>query len=133
MDTNATKQLSITSRDSRHVPIYLIRSLAYFIKHCNCILHQPTLPQHEFIRTIKDEKKYFQCLLDERKASLSCDLFGIMPVMNFDDGKVIATTVEKNSSSSSDVESLMSATVPSTHNEVSVFVVDLRDVVCYMI
>ena len=41
--------------------------------------------------------------------------------------------MEKNSSSSSDVESFMSATVPSTHNEVSVFVVDLRDVVCYMI
>ena len=56
-----------------------------------------------------------------------------MPVMNSDDEKVIATNVEKNSSFSSEVESLMSTTVPITHNEVSVFVVDLRDMICYMI
>ena len=106
MDTNATEQLSITSRNSRHVPIYVIRSLVYFIKHCNCILHKPTLPQLEFIRAIQDEKRYFQGLLDEHKASLSCDPFefGIMPVMNSDDEKVIATNVEKNSSFSSEVE-----------------------------
>lgn len=134
MDTNATEQLSITSRNSRHVPIYVIRSLVYFIKHCNCILHKPTLPQLEFTRAIQDEKRYFQGLLDElHKASLSCDPFGIMPVMNSDDEKVIATNVEKNSSFSSEVESLMSTTVPITHNEVSVFVVDLRDMICYMI
>jgi len=97
-------------------------------------LHQPTLHQLEFIGTIKDEKKYFQGLFDEHKASLgkktmSCDRFG-MPIMNFD-GKVIATTVE-NSSSSSDVETLMSAIASSTHNEVSVIVVDLRDMICYI-
>jgi len=135
MDTNVTEQYSITSRNSRHVvPIYVIRSLICFIKNCNCILQKPTLPQAEFTRAIQEEKRYFQCLLDELyKASFSCGPFGIMPVMNSDDEKVIATNVEENSSFSSEVETLMSATAPSTHNEVSVFVVDLGDMICYMI
>lgn len=127
MDTNVTEQFSITSRNSPHVvPIYVIRSLVFLIKNCNCILQKPTLPQVEFTRAIQDEKRYFQGLLGGYKANLSCDQFGIMPVMNSDDEKVIATNVEKNSSFSSEVESLMSTTVPSPHNEVSVFVVDLE-------
>ena len=134
MDTNVTEQYSITSRNSRHVvPIYVIRSLICFIRDCNCKLQKPTLLQAEFTRAIQEEKRYFQCLLDELyKASFSCDdPFGIMPIMNSDDEKVIATNVvEENSSFSSEVETLMSPTAPSTHNEVSVFVVDLRDMIC---
>ena len=95
-------------------------------------MQKPTLTQAEFTIAIQEEKRYFQCLLDELyKAFFSGDPFGIMPIMNSDDEKVIpANVVEENSSFSPEVESLMSPTAPSTHNEVSVFVVDLRDMIC---
>ena len=131
METNVTEQYSITSRNRRHVE-YVIRSLLCFIRNCNCKLQKPTLTQAEFTRAIQEEKRYFQCLLDELyKAFFSGDPFGIIPIMNSDDEKVIpANVVEENSSFSPEVESLMSPTAPSTHNEVSVFVVDLRDMIC---
>lgn len=131
MDTNVTEQY-ITSRTSRHVE-YVIRSLVCLIRNCNLKLQKPTLPQAEFTSAIQEEKRYFQCLLDELyKAFFSGDPFGIMQIiMNSDDEKVIpANVVEENSSFSPEVESLMSPTAPSTHNEVSVFVVDLRDMIC---
>lgn len=131
MDTNVTEQYSITSRNSRHVE-YVIRSLVCLIRNCNLKLQKPTLTQAEFTRAIQEEKRYFQCLLDELyKAFFSGDPFGIMPIMNSDDENVIATNVvEENSSFSPEVDTLMGPTAPSTHNEVSVFVVDLRDMIC---